>query len=84
MRIRQNAIMRSFGHAVIQCAYVIPPSIAEATECKLPAPSHSAHSTPSTPLLPTLTLSAGECKVTEGESKVSRLVGLPRNPHAPH
>jgi hypothetical protein len=33
------------------------------------------HSTPSTPLLPALTLSAGECKMSTGESKVSRVDG---------
>lgn len=37
MLTSQNAIIRSFGHAVIQCAYIIPPSIAKVTyECKLP------------------------------------------------
>jgi hypothetical protein len=35
-----------------------------------------------TPLLPALTLSAGEYKVSGGELKVSRQVGLPRNPRA--
>jgi hypothetical protein len=37
MLTSQNAIIRSFGHAVMQCAYIIPPSIAKVTyECKLP------------------------------------------------
>jgi hypothetical protein len=35
------------------------------------------------PLLPALTLSAVQYKVSGGESKVSRRVDLPRNPHAP-
>jgi hypothetical protein len=34
------------------------------------------HSTPSTPLLLALTLRVGECKVSGGESNVSRQVGL--------
>jgi hypothetical protein len=37
------------------------------------------HSPPPTPLLPALTLSAGEYRVSGGELKVSRQVGLPRN-----
>jgi hypothetical protein len=40
------------------------------------------HSPSPTPLLPALTLSAGECRVSGGELKVSRQVGLPRNPRA--
>jgi len=40
------------------------------------------HSPPPTPLLPALTLSAGEYRVSGGELKVSRQVGLPRNPRA--
>jgi hypothetical protein len=36
------------------------------------------HSPPPTPLLPALTLSAGEYRVSGGELKVSRQVGLPR------
>jgi hypothetical protein len=46
--------------------------------------SLTPHSTPSTLLLPALTLSAGGCKVSGGERKVSRRMGLPRNPHSPH
>jgi hypothetical protein len=43
---------------------------------------HPAHLAlpPPTPLLPALTLSAGEYRVSGGELKVSRQVGLPRNP----
>jgi hypothetical protein len=40
------------------------------------------HSPSPTPLLPALTLSAGEYRVSGGELKVSRQVGLPRNPRA--
>jgi hypothetical protein len=43
----------------------------------------TSHSPPPTPLLPALTLSAGEHKVSGGESKVSRRVGLPRSARAP-
>jgi len=43
----------------------------------------TSHSPPPTPLLPALTLSAGEHKVSGGESKVSRRVGLPRSSRAP-
>ena len=42
----------------------------------------TSHSPPPTPLLPALTPSAGEYRVSGGELKVSRQVGLPRNPHA--
>ena len=38
------------------------------------------HSPSPTPLLPALTLSAGEYRVSGGELKVSGQVGLPRNP----
>jgi hypothetical protein len=41
------------------------------------------HSPPPTPLLPALTLSAGEHKVSGGEFEVSRQVGLPHNLRAP-
>jgi hypothetical protein len=41
------------------------------------------HSPPPTPLLRALTLSAGEHKVSRGESRVSRQVGLPHNLRAP-
>ena len=37
------------------------------------------HSPPPTPLLPVFTLSAGEYRVSGGELKVSRQMGLPRN-----
>jgi hypothetical protein len=40
------------------------------------------HSPPPTPLLPALTLSAGEYRVSGGELKVSRQVGLHRNSRA--
>src|SRR4051794_38664911 len=40
------------------------------------------HSPLPTPLLPALTLSAGEYRVSGGELKVSRQVGLPHNPRA--
>jgi hypothetical protein len=40
------------------------------------------HSPSPTPLLPALTLSAGEYRVSGGELKMSRQVGLPRNPRA--
>ena len=39
--------------------------------------------THTTPLLPATTLSEGECRVSRGESKVSRRVGLPRISCAP-
>jgi hypothetical protein len=41
------------------------------------------YSPPPTPLLPALTLSAGEHKVSVGEFEVSRQVGLPHNLRAP-
>ena len=44
--------------------------------------SSSLGTHPPTPLLPALTLSAGEYRVSGGELKVSRQMGLPRNPHA--
>jgi hypothetical protein len=43
----------------------------------------TSHSPPPTPLLRALTLSAGEHKVSGGESRVSRQVGLPHNLRAP-
>jgi hypothetical protein len=46
------------------------------------SPSTHPHSTLRRRFYQLLTLSAGECKVSGGESKVSRRVGLPRNPHA--
>ena len=42
------------------------------------------HSATSTPLLPSPTLSAGECKVSRGEQKkISQHIGLARNLRAP-
>jgi hypothetical protein len=43
----------------------------------------TSHSPLPTPLLPASTLSAGESKVSGGESEVSRRVGLPRSSRAP-
>ena len=47
------------------------------------ASSSLSNSAPLTPLLRALTLSAGEHKVSGGESRVSRQVGLPHNLRAP-
>jgi hypothetical protein len=54
-----------------------------AAEENLPPSSLSTQPSlhPSTPPLPALILSASEYKVSGGKSKVSRLMGLPRNPH---